>query len=105
MQSSSGGVFSEIAKEILEDGGVVFGAAYSDTFDIIHICVENDEDLSKLRGAKYAQSDLMGIYDQVKQRLDDGQKVLFSGTPCQVGGLKAFLRTEYNNLFTIDFVI
>ena len=104
MQSSSGGVFTEIAKAILAAGGVVYGAAYNERFEVIHICVETEADLAKLRGAKYAQSDLRGIFTEVKEKLDKGQHVLFSGTPCQVGGLKAYLRKEYEKLLTVDFV-
>ena len=104
MESSSGGVFTEIAKAVLADGGVVFGAAYNEQFEVVHICVDSEECLAKLRGAKYAQSDLRGVFAEVKAKLDAGQKVLFSGTPCQVGGLKAFLRKDYPNLLTVDFV-
>ena len=104
MQSSSGGIFTEIAKAILANGGVVFGAAYNARFDVVHICVNSEAALAKLRGAKYAQSDLRGIFVKVKAMLDNGQQVLFSGTPCQVGGLKAYLRKDYVNLVTVDFV-
>lgn len=104
LNSSSGGVFTEFAKAVLKDGGAVFGAAYNAEFEVVHICVESDADLAKLRGAKYAQSDLGDSFREVKRRLEQGQKVLFSGTPCQVGGLKAFLRKDYENLLTVDFV-
>ena len=104
MQSSSGGIFTEIAKAILANGGIVFGAAYNARFEVIHICVDSEAELAKLRGAKYAQSDLRGIFAEVKAMLDNGQQVLFSGTPCQVGGLKAYLRKDYVNLVTVDFV-
>lgn len=104
LESSSGGVFTEIAKAVLARGGAVFGAAYNQRFEVVHICVEYEADLTKLRGAKYAQSDLCGVFGQVKARLNQGQEVLFSGTPCQVGGLKAFLRKDYENLLTVDFV-
>ena len=104
LQSSSGGVFTEIARAILTEGGVVFGAAYNEQFEVVHICVDSEADLAKLRGAKYSQSDLRGIFADVKEKLDAGQKVLFSGTPCQVGGLNAFLRKDYQNLLTVDFV-
>ena len=104
LSSSSGGVFTEIAEAVLQQGGSVYGAAYNGKFDVVHICVENESDLAKLRGAKYAQSDLCGVFVQIKQKLDRGQKVLFSGTPCQVGGLKAFLHKAYENLLTVDFV-
>lgn len=103
-RSSSGGVFTELAKTVFADGGVVFGVTYNERFESVHICVDNAEDLAKLCGAKYAQSELCGIFTDVKARLEDGQQVLFSGTPCQVGGLKAFLRKDYANLLTVDFV-
>lgn len=104
LESSSGGVFTEIAKTVLSEGGAVFGAAYNEHFEVTHICVETERDLARLRGAKYAQSDLCGIFFQVKERLDRGQRVLFSGTPCQVGGLAAYLRKPYDNLLMVDFV-
>lgn len=103
-QSSSGGIFTEIAKAALKKGGVVYGAAYNELFDILHICVESEDDLDKLRGAKYAQSDLQGIFSEVKSKLNSGRLVLFSGTPCQVAGLKSYLCKGYDNLLTVDFV-
>ena len=104
LSSSSGGVFTEFARAVLKDGGAVFGAAYHDEFEVAHICAENEANLARLRGAKYAQSALGDSFRDVKRRLEQGQKVLFSGTPCQVGGLKAFLRKDYENLLTVDFV-
>lgn len=104
MQSSSGGVFTELARAVLKEGGAVYGAVYNEQFEVVHICAESEKDLSKLRGAKYAQSDLRGAFANVKVQLEQGRKVLFSGTPCQVGGLKAFLRKDYENLLTVDFV-
>lgn len=104
LSSSSGGVFTELAKVVLHDSGAVFGAAYNAQFEVVHICVENEADLARLRGAKYAQSDLGDSFRDVKRRLEQGQKVLFSGTPCQIGGLKAFLRKDYERLLTVDFV-
>lgn len=102
--SSSGGVFSEVAKLVLKQHGAVFGAAYHENFEVVHICVEQEAELTRLRGAKYAQSDLGSTFSQVKRRLERGQQVLFSGTPCQVGGLKAYLTKDYENLLTVDFV-
>lgn len=103
-ESSSGGLFSEIAQMVIQTGGVVYGAAYSEDFRITHICVENCEDLKNLRGAKYAQSDLDSTFCEIEKRLEIGQQVLFSGTPCQIAGLQSFLRKDYNNLLTIDIV-
>jgi coenzyme F420-reducing hydrogenase beta subunit len=104
MASTSGGVFPELAKAILAQGGVIYGAAYDESFRVVHICAESESDLDLLRGAKYAQSDLTGIFTDVKKRLDGGQQVLFSGTPCQVLGLKTYLRKAYSNLLTVDLV-
>lgn len=104
LESSSGGIFTELARAVLKEGGAVVGAAYTARFEVVHICVETEDELAKLRGAKYAQSDLRGVFARVKQRLERGQQVMFSGTPCQVGGLKAFLRKDYANLLTVDFV-
>ena len=104
MQSSSGGIFTEIAKTVLADGGAVYGAAYNAQFEVVHICAETETDLAKLRGAKYAQSDLRGIFTNVKAQLEQGRKVLFSGTPCQVAGLKSFLPKDYVSLLLVDFV-
>lgn len=104
MSSTSGGVFPELARDILEKGGAVYGAAYDERFRVVHICAENAQELDRLWGAKYAQSDLTGIFTDVKKRLDGGQQVLFSGTPCQVLGLKTYLRKAYSNLLTVDLV-
>lgn len=104
LQSSSGGVFSLLAQKILEEKGAVFGAAYDADFAVHHICVETVDDLRWLRGAKYSQSNLNTCFRNVRKRLNQGQKVLFSGTPCQVAGLKTFLRKDYENLLTVDFV-
>ena len=104
LDSSSGGVFTELARTVLCSGGVVYGAAYNERFEVMHICAEDESGLAGLRGAKYAQSNLCGIFAQIRQRLDDGITVLFSGTPCQVAGLKQFLHREYPNLIVVDFV-
>lgn len=102
--SSSGGIFSELAMLVLSKGGAVFGAAYDEQFRVVHQCVESTQALASLRGAKYAQSELGNTFPNVKSRLERGQQVLFSGTPCQVAGLKGFLRKEYANLVCVDFV-
>lgn len=102
--STSGGVFTELARDILARGGAVFGAAYDEDFRVLHICVETESELFRLRGAKYAQSDLLSSFRAVKQRLEQGQTVLFSGTPCQVLGLTRFLRRDYENLILVDLV-
>ena len=86
-KSSSGGIFSLVADYILENNGVVFGAAFDDKFDVKHIYAENREELSKLRGSKYVQSSIGKSYREAKEFLDNGRKVLFTGTPCQIEGL------------------
>ena len=104
MASSSGGIFSEISMEILNQGGVVYGATYDENFHVLHKCVESSQELATLRGAKYAQSDIGICLSDIQERLESGQIVLFSGTPCQVTGLKAFLKKDYDLLYCIDFV-
>ena len=105
LKSSSGGIFTLIAEEIINQGGVVFGAAFADDFRLVHhICVENAANLEKLRGSKYVQSKIGDTYKQAKAFLDSGRKVLFTGTPCQIGGLYSYLRKPYVNLFTQDII-
>lgn len=104
MESSSGGVFSELATVILQMGGIVYGASYDENGVVRHIGIENKQDLGKLRGAKYSQSVLGNTFLTIKKQLMSGKAVLFSGTPCQVAGLKSFLKRDYDNLVCIDFV-
>ena len=101
-QSSSGGIFSLAAEYVLKRGGAVFGAAFDDSLAVHHICVESEEDLDKLRGSKYVQSSLENTYAQAEEYLIDGRWVLFSGTACQIAGLKNYLGKEYDRLLTID---
>jgi len=101
--SSSGGVFSLFAKKILINNGVVVGAAFNDK-SVKHILIESYEDIDKLRRSKYIQSSIGTVFNQVKKYLDSGKKVLFSGTPCQVKGLKRYLNDGINNLITIDVI-
>lgn len=103
-ESSSGGIFSELALVILKSGGVIFGASYEKNGAVKHICVDKSESLWQLRGAKYSQSYLGNTFIEVKKQLELGRNVLFSGTPCQVAGLKAYLRRDFDNLFCIDFI-
>lgn len=103
-KSTSGGIFLPLAETILEKGGVVFGCSYDDNLVAKHICVENKEDLHKLQGSKYVQSDLQGIYSKVKNELINNRYVLFSGTGCQTAGLQTFLGKDYDKLFLVDIV-
>ncbi len=101
---SSSGMFSLIAEKVLKEKGTVFGAALDKSFNVLHIAVKDKKGLALLRGSKYVQSDLRDIFRQVRDLLKAGKKVLFSGTPCQVAGLKGFLQRNFENLFTMDYV-
>jgi coenzyme F420-reducing hydrogenase beta subunit len=103
-QSSSGGIFTLLAERILDENGVVFGARFDGDWEVIHGYVETKEDLGFFRGSKYVQSRIGESYLQAQQFLEKGRKVLFSGTPCQISGLKFFLGKEYDNLLTVDIV-
>lgn len=105
LKSSSGGIFSELSKCVLDGGGVVFGAAMDcvdEEFFIGHISINSKDELYKLQGSKYVQSDIGETYSEAKKFLEEGKTVLYSGTPCQIGGLKAFLNKEYDKLLTVD---
>lgn len=104
MASRSGGIFTAVSDWILEQGGVVYGCVQTKDFLAQHIRAERKEDRDRMRGSKYIQSSLDGIFQQVRSDLDAGRKVLFSGTSCQVAGLKSYLRTDYENLLTVDIV-
>ena len=102
--SASGGLFSVIAHYILERNGVVFGAAYDEKLRVKHIAIEHEADLEKLRMSKYVQSDLGDTFKQVDKYLKADRIVLFSGTPCQVAGLRAYINREDANLILLDLV-
>ena len=101
-KSSSGGIFSALANNILHEGGAVVAAAFDDEFRLYHRIIESDVELSALRGSKYLQSETAGIWEKIKEILDSGVKVLFCGTPCQCAGLDSFLDEKYDNLLTVD---
>lgn len=103
-ESSSGGIFSEMAQTVLDNNGVVFGAAFDDDWSVNHTYIETPDEMKRLRGSKYVQSDINDSYIKAKNFLDEGRQVLFSGTPCQIGGLYSFLNKEYDNLVTVDFI-
>lgn len=101
-QSTSGGAFTAIAQKVIGNGGVVFGAAIDNDYRVSHICVDNEADLSKFRSSKYVQSWIGESYRAAERYLENGRQVCFSGTPCQINGLKKYLRKEYDNLLTVD---
>lgn len=104
LQSSSGGAFSGLAETILDFGGIVFGAAYSKDLEVEHIFAENAADLNKLKSSKYVESYIGDSYIKAEIFLKQGRKVLFAGTPCQIGGLKNYLGKDYDNLYTVDLI-
>lgn len=104
-RSSSGGVFYSIAQNVLNKGGLVFGAHMGDDFKVCHTSIESTDEIHKIQRSKYVQSFLGDSYSRVKKALLDGRLVLFSGTPCQIAGLKTFLRNrDYENLLTVEVV-
>ena len=102
--SSSGGIFTLLAKSILKKSGVVYGAAFDKNMYLKHIRIDDANQLELLRGSKYVQSDIGQTYLQVKEDLNAEKLVYFTGTPCQVHGLKLFLRKDYDNLLTSDLI-
>lgn len=103
-QSTSGGAFTALSDEVLRQGGVIYGAAYDEKFNVKHIRVTDVMGRNCLRGSKYVQSNMGSCYQDVRQDLDEGYKVLFSGTPCQIASLRTFLKKEYENLIMVDIV-
>lgn len=104
-QSSSGGIFYSLACQILLNDGVVFGAAFDDDHYLVHhVPIDKIEDLKKLQGSKYVQSRIENTYIETKKFLLSGKNVLFTGTPCQISGLKKYLKKDYDNLFLVDIL-
>lgn len=107
MESTSGGAFTILAEHIIHKGGIVYGGAYDSRFDVCHQRIDTTKGLAKLRGSKYVQSDMGWIYSKVREDLKAGREVMFSGTPCQIAGLKSFIgNAAYatNLLWTVDLV-
>lgn len=105
LSSSSGGAFTVLAKKILREGGVVFGAAWGDDFAVIHKACDSEVGLAELQKSKYVQSFVGLSFRKAEEYLNAGKKVLFVGTPCQIGGLKKYIenkRTDDKNLYTVD---
>lgn len=103
-ESSSGGIFTLIAEEILNKKGIVFGATFDEKFNVKHISIDSKDELYKLRTSKYLQSNILDTYKEAKKFLENERLVLFTGTPCQIEGLKSFLMKEYSNLYTQDII-
>ena len=104
LSSSSGGVFSMLAESVLNDGGVVFGVCWDTEWRLVFDYTESVDGLYRFRGSKYLQAHVGDAYLKAEEFLKSGRRVLFSGTPCQIRGLKLFLRREYDNLFCVDII-
>lgn len=104
LESSSGGIFTLLAEQTIEEGGIVFGARFDENWQVCLDYTETIEGIAAFRGSKYVQARTENTYQQTEKFLKEGRKVLFSGTPCQIAGLKKFLRKEYDNLLAVDFV-
>lgn len=104
MASRSGGIFTALSDKILSESGVVYGCVLTEDFIAVHIRAERKADRDRMRGSKYIQSDMRDVFKMVKIDLEDGKLVLFSGTSCQVAGLKGFLGRDYNGLLAVDIV-
>lgn len=102
--SSSGGIFQLLAIYILEQKGVVYGAAFDENLSVCHCRVEAIEELEMLLGSKYVQSDMNSVYQLIKNDLKRGVKVLFSGTPCQVAAVKSFVGNDVTNIWLVDLI-
>lgn len=104
MKSASGGAFAALAVSVLKMGGVVFGAAYDENLVVKHIGINNINELYKLQSSKYVQSSTENTFIEVLSLLKEDKRVLYSGTPCQIAGLKSFLNKDYENLITVDLL-
>ena len=104
MNSSSGGMFGAFAEYILAHDGFVAGCVFDENFKAEHILSDKAEDVERMRGSKYVQSETGNIFKDVKRELERGKAVLFTGTPCQIDGLKGFLKKDYEKLFTVDLI-
>ena len=103
-QSSSGGIFTPLAEAVIREGGVIFGAKFDKDWNVVHAWTDTIEGIADFRGSKYVQSTIGNTYREAREFLKQGRRVLFSGTPCQIAGLRKFLRKEYDNLLTVDVV-
>lgn len=102
LDSTSGGVFSAVAGYILNRDGIIYGAAFDDDFVVKHIKIQSEEELEKLRGSKYVQSVIEPCYKEIEKFLEQERWVLFTGTPCQIEGIKSYLKKEYKTLLLMD---
>lgn len=104
LNSTSGGIFSELAIKFMESGGYLCGARYGENHHIEHCIVNTRDGLEKIRQSKYAQSDIGQVYRDIRKLLKDGNKVLFCGTPCECAGLLNYVGQKNDNLMIVDFI-
>ena len=104
LESSSGGVFSLLASAVIRQGGVVFGVKFDKNWNTVHTWTDSEDGLAAFRGSKYVQSRVGNTFREAESFLKEGRQVLFSGTPCQIAGLKRFLRKDYEGLLTVEIV-
>lgn len=104
MESRSGGIFTALSDKILKEDGAVYGCVLTDNFEAIHIRSVKHEDRNRMRGSKYIQSSMGDVFCEVLKDLKADKMVLFSGTSCQIAGLKGYLKKEYTNLICVDLV-
>jgi coenzyme F420-reducing hydrogenase beta subunit len=104
MNSSSGGIFFSLAADVLKKDGVVCGVELNKRFQVCHVIIDSISDIPRIQKSKYVQSNIGLIYKRVQKYLDENRIVLFTGTPCQVAGLKKYLVKSYSNLYTMDVV-
>lgn len=104
LQSSSGGIFYALATQTIAEGGVVFGAVFDSTWQVIHNWTDSQDGIQAMMGSKYLQSDMGNSFSEARKFLREDRKVLFTGTPCQIAGLKHFLKKDYDNLLTVEVV-
>lgn len=102
--SASGGAFSALAQYVLENGGEVWGTSWNESMSLIHIPIHSTDDIIRLQGSKYVQSNIGLAFRQIKQTLKHNRQILFCGTPCQCDGLRSFLGKPYENLITVELV-
>lgn len=104
LKSTSGGIATCLTKLFLKGNNVVYGASYNNCFEVEHTRISRNDDVEKIQGSKYAQSNINLSYRRVKEDLKNGKKVLFVGTPCQIAGLKSFIKKGHDRLYLVDIV-
>lgn len=102
LESSSGGIFYSLAKRVLDNNGIVFGASWNKDWLVDMIAIDSLNDIKKLQRSKYVQANIRNTFNECKNYLEEGKEVLYSGTPCQIKNLKQFLKKNYSNLLTVE---